>query len=148
MKTIKARTLVDRPVTESRLDKAIERGELRRRSGLQATAVAFLDPCLAVSFEDGSGVLLPVKNYSEFDGFEAEDFTRLKVGYAGTALCHEGKDLHVSIAEMISACPPLMAMATSVVASRNGRQSSSVKAEAARLNGKKGGRPRKVDVAP
>jgi hypothetical protein len=57
------------------------KGELRRRSGLQATAVAFLDPCLAVSFEDGSGVLLPVKNYSEFDGFEAEDFTRLKVGY-------------------------------------------------------------------
>jgi len=90
MKTIKARTLFDRPVTESRLDEAIERGELRRRSGLQATAVAFLDPCLAVSFEDGSGVLLPVKNYSEFDGFEAEDFTRLKVGYSGTALCHEG----------------------------------------------------------
>jgi hypothetical protein len=38
-------------------------------------------------------------------------------------------------------------MAASVVASRNGRQSSAAKAEAARANGRKGGRPRKVEVA-
>ena len=40
-----------------------------------------------------------------------------------------------------------MDMAASLVASRNGRQSSTAKAEAARANGKKGGRPRKVDAA-
>ena len=38
-----------------------------------------------------------------------------------------------------------MKMAASVVASRNGRQSSAAKSEAARANGKKGGRPRKAD---
>ncbi|ANJ54177.1 hypothetical protein PMA3_02980 [Pseudomonas silesiensis] len=147
MKAVKAKNQVDRPVTESVLDEAIERGRLRRNSGLQATAVTFLEPCLAVSFEDGSGVLLPVKCYPEFDDFRTQDFAGLKVGFSGTALCHEGKDLQISIAGMISASKPLMDMAASVVASRNGRQSSAAKAEAARANGRKGGRPRKVEVA-
>jgi hypothetical protein len=146
MKTIKAKVQADNPVTESSLDKAIERGESRRKNSLQATAVTYLAPWLAVLFEDGSGVLLPVANYPEFNDFEPKDYASLTVGYAGTALCHEGKDLHVSIAGMISASKPLMAMAASVVASRNGRQSSAAKSEAARANGRKGGRPRKVDV--
>ena len=98
-------------------------------------------------FEDDSGVLLPVNLYREFDDFEPEDFNGLNVGFAGTALCHDGKDLQISIAGMISASQPLMAMAASVIASRNGRQSSTAKAEAARANGRKGGRPRKMDPA-
>ena len=146
MKTIEAGILADRPVSEAVLDEAVRRGQVRPKSGLQATAVTFLEPCLAVSFIDGSGVLLPVEHYPEFDSFEVEDFADLKVGFSGTALCHEGKDLHVSIAGMISASKPLMDMAASVIASRNGRQSSAAKAEAARANGRKGGRPRKPDV--
>ncbi|WP_137804321.1 DUF2442 domain-containing protein [Pseudomonas sp. G(2018)] len=146
MKTVKVKVQSDTPVTESRLDEAIRRGQLPRNNSLHATAVNFIAPCLAVSFEDGCGVLLPVANYPEFDDFEVEDFAGLSVGFAGTALCHEGKDLHVSIAGMISASKPLMTMAASVIASRNGRQSSAAKAEAARANGKKGGRPRKADM--
>ncbi|VVM77233.1 hypothetical protein PS662_02126 [Pseudomonas fluorescens] len=146
MITIEAGTGVDRPVTEASLDEAIRRGQVRHKSSLQVTAVAFLDPCLAVSFIDGSGVLLPVQHYPEFDDFDAEDFAELKVGFSGTALCHEGRDLQVSIAGMISASKPLMDMAASVIAARNGRQSSAAKAEAARANGRKGGRPRKPDV--
>ena len=146
MKTIEAGILADRPVSEAVLDEAVRRGQVRHKSGLQATAVSFVEPCLAVSFIDGSGVLLPVEHYPEFDSFEVEDFADLKVGFSGTALCHEGKDLHVSIAGMISASKPLMDMAASVIASRNGRQSSAAKAEAARANGRKGGRPRKPDV--
>ncbi|MFL1528110.1 DUF2442 domain-containing protein [Pseudomonas sp. O230] len=146
MKTIEASILADRPVTEDVLDEAIRRGQVRHKSGLQATAVSFVEPCLAVSFIDGSGVLLPVQHYPEFDDFEVEDFAGLTVGFSGTALCHEGKDLQVSIAGMISASKPLMDMAASVIASRNGRQSSAAKAEAARANGRKGGRPRKPEV--
>ena len=146
MKTITAKTLVDRPITEAVLDQAIQRGQLRHKSVVQATAVTYVNPCLAVSFIDGSGVLLPVQHYPEFDDFDVEDFADLKVGFSGTALCHEGKDLQVSIAGMISASKPLMDMAASLIASRNGRQSSAAKAEAARANGRKGGRPRKEDA--
>ncbi|MDQ3201958.1 MAG: DUF2442 domain-containing protein [Pseudomonadota bacterium] len=146
MKTIQAGTRIDRPVTEDVLDEAIRRGLVRQKGSLHATAVSFVDPCLIISFADGSGVLLPVQHYPEFDDFEVEDFADLRVGISGTALCHEGRDLHVSIAGMVSASKPLMDMAASLIASRNGRQSSAAKAEAARANGRKGGRPRKPDI--
>ena len=148
MKVIKAKPSVHRPLTEDMLDAAIKRGETRKASSLQAVSVSFEQPSLVIRFEDGSGVLLPVSQYPEFDGFEAGDYEGLTVDFAGTALCHEGKDLDVSIAGMISANTSLMRMAASVVASRNGRQSSAAKSEAARANGKKGGRPRKTDIAP
>ena len=146
MKTVKAKILVDQPITEAVLDEAIERGKTRLRGSLQATGVSFHQQSLTVSFEDGTGVLLPVSHYPEFDNFEDEDYASLKVGISGRALCHEEKDLLVSIAGMISASKSLMSMAASVVSSRNGRQSSAAKAEAARANGKKGGRPRKVEI--
>ena len=147
MKVIKAKPSVHRPLTGEMLDAAIKRGEARQASSLQAVSVTFESPSLVIRFEDGSGVLLPVDRYREFDGFNAADYESLTVGFAGTALCHEGKDLDVSISGMISASPSLLAMAASAVASRNGRQSSAAKSAAARANGKKGGRPRKVDPA-
>lgn len=148
MNVIKAKPSVHRPLTEEMLDAAIKRGEARQAGSLQAVSVTFENPSLVIRFEDGSGVLLPVSQYPEFEGFEADDYASLTVDFAGTALCHEGKDLDVSISGMISASPSLMRMAASVVASRNGRQSSAAKSEAARANGKKGGRPRKTDTAP
>lgn len=147
MKVIKAKPSARRPLTEEMIDVAIEQGQARRTNSLQAVSVTFEKPSLIIRFEDGSGVLLPVDRYREFDGFNAADYESLTVGFAGTALCHEGKDLDVSISGMISASPSLLAMAASTVASRNGRQSSAAKSAAARANGKKGGRPRKVDPA-
>ncbi len=147
MKVVKAKPSTRRPLTEEMIDAAILQGKARRASSLQAVSVTFEKSSLVIRFEDGSGVLLPVNQYPEFDGFDAGDYEGLTVGFAGTALCHEGKDLDVSIAGMISASPSLMKMAASVVASRNGRQSSAAKSEAARANGKKGGRPRKADPA-
>ncbi|MFJ7312206.1 DUF2442 domain-containing protein [Pseudomonas sp. NPDC098747] len=147
MKVIKAKPSARSPLTEEMVEAAIKRGEARRASSLQAVSVTFEKTSLVIRFEDGSGVLLPVDRYPEFDGFDADDYANLNIGFGGTALCHEGKDLDVSIAGMISASPSLMVMAASVVASRNGRQSSAAKSEAARANGKKGGRPRKADPA-
>lgn len=147
MKVIKAKPSTHRPLTKEMIDAAILQGEARRASSLQAVSVTFEESSLVIRFEDGSGVLLPVSQYPEFDGFDAGDYEGLTVGFAGTALCHERKDLDVSIAGMISASPSLMKMAASVVASRNGRQSSAAKSEAAGANGKKGGRPRKADPA-
>ena len=147
MKIIKAKPSAHRLLTEEMLDAAIKLGEERRAGSFQAVSATFEKPSLIIRFEDGSGVLLPVDRYPEFDGFDAQDYEDLTIGFAGTALCHAGKDLDVSIAGMISASPSLMQMAASVVASRNGRQSSAAKSAAARANGKKGGRPRKADPA-
>lgn len=93
MKVIKAKPSVHRPLTEEMLDAAITLGEARQANSLQAVSVSFEESSLVIRFEDGSGVLLPVKLYPEFAGFEAADYASLTIGFAGTALCHEGKDL-------------------------------------------------------
>ena len=75
------------------------------------------------------------------------DLKQMAVGFGGSALCLEERDLHVSIAGLVSASLPLMEMATALVAARNGRRNSEVKAKTSRENGLKGGRPRKLAAA-
>ncbi|MFC6298230.1 DUF2442 domain-containing protein [Pseudomonas sp. CCM 7893] len=145
MKTVKAKARPDEPITEAVVDKALARGRKLDRPGANATTVRYEDQCLSIGFADGSRVMLPAANYSEFKDFSPQDFQQLEVGFAGAALCCEARDLHVSITGLIAMSQPLMDMAVSLVASRNGKRSSTVKAEAARANGRKGGRPRKAE---
>ena len=97
-----------------------------------------------IGFGDDSAVVLPIKNYPELAALKKTDIARLTLGFAGSALCLDDHDLHISIAGMIAASEPLMSMASVIIASRNGSQVSAAKASAARANGLKGGRPRKM----
>ena len=85
---------------------------------------------LLIGFADQSAVWLPVKNYPDL-----------------SALCLEARDLHVSIAGLVSASQPLMDLAATVIAVRNGSRRTEAKAQASRENGRKGGRPRKAEAA-
>lgn len=141
-----AKDRFDESVTDDVLRRAVDRGQQWRRPALHASAVQYLvdSQSLQIGFADRSAVILPVQNYPELAQLSRADLDRLVLGFAGSALCLEAHDLHISITGLVSASAPLMAMAASVVASRNGRQSSESKAVAARGNGQKGGRPRKV----
>ena len=148
MSIVAARPLFDQPVTDEVLRRAVERGR-QRRPALHASAVQYVadSQSLRIGFSDLSAVVLPVKNYPELAQLSHAQLDRLVLGFAGSALCLEEQDLHVSIAGLVSASVPLMEMAATVVASRNGSRSSASKAVAARENGQKGGRPRKVLAA-
>lgn len=148
MKTIKAKVRFDEPVTEEVLTQAIERGGLRRSAGLHATGVHYLQAyrSLMVRFADDSAVLLPVINYPELATLKPAELKHLSVGFGGSALCLAERDLHVSIAGLVSASQPLMEMAASMVAAQNGSRRSEAKARASRENGLLGGRPRKLAV--
>lgn len=147
--TVKARDGFDEPVTEKVLAQAIERGRLRRAPDLHATGVRYLSTLrsLLVSFADQSAVALPVKNYPELAALRPAELKHLAVGFGGSALCLEERDLHISIAGLVSASKPLMEMAATVIAARNGSRISASKAKASRENGLKGGRPRKLAAA-
>lgn len=149
MKTVKVRERLDEPVTAAVLEQAMERGRKRHGQGLQASTVQYLPAfeSLMVGFADQSAVVLPVKNYPELAELSLAELGRLTVGFGGSALCLDIRDLHVSIAGLVSASQPLMEMAATVIAARNGSRSSAVKAQASRENGQKGGRPRKLAVA-
>lgn len=145
MSIVTARALFDEPVSDEVLRRAVERGQ-QRRPALHASAVQYVadSQSLRIGFSDLSAIILPVKNYPELAQLSGTQLDRLVLGFAGSALCLEEQDLHVSIAGLVSASIPLMEMAATVVASRNGSRSSASKAVAARENGQKGGRPRKV----
>ena len=143
MKIVKAKVVPYKPLTEADVEKAIARGRKTRHLYARASAVRYEDNCISIGFSDGSRVVLPVAGLPEFAGFSLEDFEQLEVGFGGKALCCEAQDLDVSITGLIATSKPLMDLAISLVASRNGRKSSAAKAAAARANGKKGGRPRK-----
>lgn len=146
MKSVKAREHDDEVVTQDVLNQAISRGRKRSQCVLHATTLQFLGTlnALAIGFSDQTAVLLPVDNYVELRSLSREELDQLKLELAGSALCLEHRDLHLSIATLVSASEPLMAMAASVIAARNGRRSSQAKADAAKANGLKGGRPRKL----
>ena len=131
------------------LEQAIERGRKRRGQGLHATAVQYLPTLgsLLIGFKDYSAVALPVKNYPELAQLSRADLDRLALGFGGSALCLDERNLHVSIAGLVSASKPLMEMAATVIAARNGSRSSAAKVQTSRENGLKGGRPRKLAAA-
>lgn len=145
MKIVKAKVRPDAPITETDIDKAVARGRKLKRVYANASSVRYEDDCISIGFGDGSRIVLPVAGLAEFEGFSVQDFQKLEVGFGGKALCCEGRDLHVSISGLIATSQPLMDLAASMVASRNGRKTSAAKSEAARANGKKGGRPRKEE---
>jgi hypothetical protein len=149
MKTIKAKDRFDEPVTQEVLEQVIARGHLRRSPDVHATGVQYVSTLhsLLVSFADQSAVALPVKNYPELSALSAKQLKQMAVGFGGSALCLDERDLHVSIAGLVSASQSLMQMAVTMVAARNGSRSSAVKAQTSRDNGLKGGRPRKLAVA-
>jgi Protein of unknown function (DUF2442) len=150
MSTVVAKHQFDEPITDDVLRRAIERGQQRQRPSLRASEVRYVadSQTLAIGFADQTAVVLPIKNYPELARLSPSELSRLALGFAGSALCLEDQDLHVSIAGLVSASAPLMEMATTVVASRNGSRSSTAKSTASRENGQKGGRPRKALVAP
>jgi len=146
MKTVKAREYNDEPVTEDVRERAVVEGRKRRSMTLHAKGVRYLPEfeALAVSFADKAAVLLPVKKYTELARLSLAELGRIEIGFGGSALCLNERDLHVSIAGLVSASKPLMELASTVIAARNGSRSSEAKALAARANGQKGGRPRKL----
>jgi hypothetical protein len=122
MKTVKARERFDEPVTATVLEQAIVRGRKQLSQGLHATAVQYLPAfkSLLIGFADQSAVVLPVKNYPELAELSTIELEHLAVGFGGAALCLDERDLHVSIAGLVSASQPLMEMAATVIAARQG----------------------------
>jgi len=144
MKTIKAATRFDEPITQEALTQAIARGQKRGAEGVRAITVQYVPQLgsLLFGFLDQSAVALPIKNYPELTVLSKNELESLSLGFGGSSLCLDARDLHVSIAGLVAASQPLMDMAATLIAARNGSKSSTSKAAAARSNGSKGGRPR------
>lgn len=100
MTTIKAKKRDNEPVTQEVMAQAIAAGRQRGAAFARATQVRYLPQreALAIHFCDETMILLPVANYPELALLSTAELGRVELGYAGTALCLEEQDLHISLA--------------------------------------------------
>jgi hypothetical protein len=137
------------PLTDAELDAQIE--EARQRSvqqvGSLPRAVAARYDAetqrIIVDLKSGVTVMVPRSAIRELEDASLEEIARVSISTSGEGLHWDELDVHVSVPGLMLEIVGPRAISEEL-ARRAGRASSEAKAKAARENGKKGGRPRKV----
>nr|WP_011264501.1 DUF2442 domain-containing protein [Leptospirillum ferrooxidans]AAX36044.1 ORF151 [Leptospirillum ferrooxidans] len=147
--SIVAKNGFDEAVTPDVLQRAVALGRNRKSGSLHAEFLRYLPETrsLTIEFADHTAIVLPVENYPELAALTGDELLRLDLCFAGSAVCLNDRDLHVSIAGLMAMSQPLLAAAKTVTASYNGSLRSAAKSAASRENGKKGGRPRRIAIS-
>lgn len=103
MKTIIARKPYGKPVTEEVRAEAIERGRARSFTAPHATALRYLQSCHAIEldFADRTAITLPIEKYEELASLSEDALSRLELGFGGSVICLNERDLHISIAGLL-----------------------------------------------
>ncbi len=130
---------------DSQLVAATAAGKARLVRGDVATAVVYESRLkrLHVELASGVAVSVPVSKVQGLAGAAPALIKLVKLAGKGSSLHWAQLDLDVSVPDLVAGCFGTKAwMAT--LARQGGRATSKAKAEAARNNGKKGGRPRKA----
>ena len=129
-------------LTDAEIDAALERGRKASASEPRATAATFdrTTQKIAVTLSNGVSVSLPPSLIQGLAGATLEEIAEVQVQARGYGLHWPSLDVDVSVPGLLAG-----AMGTrSYMAKRAGQARSKAKAAAARKNGAKGGRPRKV----
>ncbi|TXT23252.1 MAG: hypothetical protein FD138_3310 [Planctomycetota bacterium] len=123
---------------------ATKRGEEKRRTHPWAVAVKYdrRSSRLIVALNKGTILSVPTALVPELKGLKPNDLAKVTVLGPGYDLDWEHLDIQVSVAWLLTGmygdAPSL-----SVIGRKGGSATSAAKAIAARMNGAKGGRPRK-----
>ena len=138
-----ARVPLSEREVRTQLRSARRRTERSRRTSPEAHAVRF-DPAgrvVCIQLTNGAEVSLPASLVPGLKGASERALREVVVGPAGLGLRWERLDLDLSVASLVQLCfgAPLLLRAAG---SAGGSARSPAKARAARLNGRKGGRPR------
>lgn len=95
----------DEAVTEHSLEQAVLRGRRNARR-VRATAVEYQPDshALFVAFAEPrhiAGIVLLVAAIPEFAGLSRTELEAIVLGFGGSALCLDARDLHVSLAGLV-----------------------------------------------
>ena len=138
-----ARVALSEREVRTQLRSARRRTERSRRTSPVAQAVRFdsADRAVCIQLTNGAQMSLPTSLVPGLDGASVREVREVVVGPAGLGLRWERLDLDLSVASLVQVCfgAPLLLRAAG---SAGGSARSPAKARAARLNGRKGGRPR------
>lgn len=132
-------------VTHAEHETAQSRGQTRRLAG-PSIAAAWYDAerrLLLSQLLDGVVFGVPVDRFAALATFDDDALCRLRVAPSGLLLLWEDPDADVSIDELLAHALSSPGMLREL-ARAGGRVRSEPKARAARANGARGGRPRKI----
>jgi hypothetical protein len=133
------------PTTDDELRRAIEVGRRRRAAERRAASVQY-DPdrdAIEIELTDGAGVRLPRAMVEEFRDVPPTGMAKLRVSPAGYGIKLDEYDINISVHGLIGALATAGDMAASL-GKLGGAAQSEAKRTSARVNGAKGGRPRKT----
>jgi hypothetical protein len=122
---------------------AKRRAARERGQGLRATSARFDRKGGRIVLELTNGFLvgIPVSALVDIADASGSKLAEVRVSPAGSALYFDALDAHYSVSALV------LAMTAREVGRAGGKSRSAAKRRAARANGAKGGRPRKVRVA-
>ena len=136
------------PTTDDELRDAIAAGGRRQATERRAAGVRY-DPdrdAIEIELTDGAAVRLPRTMMEEFRDVPTADMARLRVSPAGYGIKLDEYDIGISVHGLIAALATPGDAAASL-GKLGGAARTEAKRVSARVNGAKGGRPKKVRAA-
>lgn len=88
---------------------------------MQTRAVKYLPDIqsLLISLQEQGAVFLLISEFAELATLSESQLSQLTIGFAGTALCLNECDLHISIMGLITSSESLLKIATKVIVARH-----------------------------
>lgn len=131
-------------ISEAEFEAASRAGEARQARG-QAVAVRYFSTGrrLSIELSTGAVLILPVDKLQGLADASDDDLRDVMIGPRGLSLHFETLDVDLGVAELLDGVFGTRKWMAQVLGRTGGQAKTERKAEAARENGKRGGRPRR-----
>jgi hypothetical protein len=136
-------------ITDAEYAAALVAGRMEAETELRAQSVRYVADRDAVEIVTtlNAGFLVPRQWIGALQEVPTEDLAKLEVWPDGSAIALEERDIHISVHGLMTSILPAMLpprAVAAIFARSGGRATSDAKRNSARINGRKGGRPRKT----